>query len=33
VARVLYQMAERRASVDLKAEIRERLVALKPAAK
>jgi hypothetical protein len=33
VARVLYQMAERRASGELKAEIRERLVALKPAAK
>lgn len=33
VARVLYQMAERRASGELKAEIRERLIALKPAAK
>jgi hypothetical protein len=33
VARVLYQMAERRASGELKAEIRERLAALKLAAK
>lgn len=33
VARVLYQMAERRASGELKTEIRERLAALKLAAK
>lgn len=33
VARVLYQMAERRASGELKAEIRERLAALNLAAK
>lgn len=32
VARVLYQMAERRASGELKAEIRRRLAALKPTA-
>lgn len=32
VARVLYQMAERRASGELKAEIRRRMAALKPVA-